>query len=249
MSLLTTPAVLLRAHPYSESSRILRFYTRASGVVGAIARGVRRTGGKSGAVLESFAGGILTLHVKPTRDLQTFQDFTPTHARRGIGASPLRLGGASVVAELLLRHAGEEGNPALFETLESALDRIEAVQESGVLAAILSEGWRLVSALGYRPTLDACVHCGRALGTEDMSRFDYAAGGVRCGDCGEHGPRVGPGARAQLRALILGDEPLAPLGRPRAHVQLLSDFVTYHVSGTRPLDSFAFLAQMLPDDA
>jgi recombinational DNA repair protein (RecF pathway) len=38
MSLLTTPAVLLRAHPYSESSRILRFYTRASGVVGAIAR-------------------------------------------------------------------------------------------------------------------------------------------------------------------------------------------------------------------
>jgi DNA repair protein RecO (recombination protein O) len=249
MSLLTTPAVLLRAHPYSESSRILRFYTRASGVVGALARGVRRTGGRSGATLESFAGGLLTLHVKPTRDLQTFQEFTPTHPRRGIGGSPLRLGGASVVAELVLRHAGEEGNAALFETLESALDRIEAADEKGALAAILSESWRLVSALGYHPTLDTCVSCGRPLGADDMSRFDFAAGGVRCGDCGDRGPRVGPGAREQLRALVVGDVLAAPLGRPRAHVQLLSDFVTYHVSGTRPLDSFAFLAQMLPDDA
>jgi DNA repair protein RecO (recombination protein O) len=249
MSLLTTPAVLLRAHPYSESSRILRFYTRASGVVGAIARGVRRTGSKSGASLESFAGGLLTLQVKSTRDLQTFQDFTATHPRRGIGTSPLRLGGASVVAELVLRHAGEESNPALFETLEAALDHIEAANEDDLLAAILSESWRLVSVLGYHPTLDACVHCGRPLGGADMSRFDFAAGGVRCADCGDQGPRVGPGAREQLRALVVGEALTSPLGRPRAHVQLLSDFVTYHVSGTRPLDSFAFLAQMLPDDA
>ena len=53
----------------------------------------------------------------------------------------------------------------------------------------------------------------------------------------------------QLRALIAGDALPDALGRPRAHLQLLSDFITYHVSGTRPLDSFAFLAQMLPDDA
>jgi DNA repair protein RecO (recombination protein O) len=249
MSLLTTPAVLLRAHPYSESSRILRFYTRASGVVGAIARGVRRTGGRNGAGLESFAGGVLTLHVKPTRDLQTFQDFTPTHPRRGIGTSPLRLGGASVVAELVLRHAGEESNPALFETLEDALDRVEAADEEDVLAVVLSQSWRLVSALGYHPTLDVCVQCGRPLGTDDMSRFDFAAGGVRCADCGDAGPRIGPGAREQLRALVAGETLADPLGRPRAHVQLLSDFVTYHVSGTRPLESFAFLAQMLADDA
>jgi recombinational DNA repair protein (RecF pathway) len=154
-----------------------------------------------------------------------------------------------VVAELVLRHAGEEANPALFDALEGALDRIESAGDADVLEAVLSESWRLVSALGYHPTLDQCVQCGRPLGPDDGSRFDFAAGGVRCGDCGDTGPRVGPVARAQLRALVAGEAAPGPLGRARAHVQLLSDFVTFHVSGTRPLDSFAFLAQMLPDDA
>jgi DNA repair protein RecO (recombination protein O) len=249
MSLLTTPAVLLRAHPYSESSRILRFYTRDAGVVGVLARGVRRSAGRSGQGLASFVGGLLTMHVKPTRDLQTFQDFTPSAPRRGIGASPLRLGGASVVAELVLRHAGEEPNPPLFEALQGALDRIDAAADDALLEVVLSESWRIVSALGYHPTIDACVRCGQLLADVEMSRFDFAAGGLRCPSCGDAGPRVGPGAREQLRALMAGEKLAEPLGKPRAHLQLLSDFITYHVSGTRPLDSFAFLAQVLPEDA
>jgi recombinational DNA repair protein (RecF pathway) len=160
------------------------------------------------------------------------------------------MGAASVVAELVLRHAGEEANPTLFEGLESALDGIGRAADPDVLPLVLSETWRLVSALGYRPVLDACVGCGEALDSDEMGRFDFPAGGLRCLACGgERGPRVGPGARAQLRALLSGEALPEPLTRGRAHLQLLSDFVTYHVSGSRPLISFTFLAGMLPDDA
>jgi DNA repair protein RecO (recombination protein O) len=248
MSLLTTPAVLLRAHPYSESSRILRFYARDAGVVAALARGVRKTGGRDGTGLESFAEGSLTLQVKPTRDLQTLRDFAATRSRRGLGASALRLGAASVVAELVLRHAGEEANPPLFEALGRALDRLEGSDERDVVAAALSESWQLVSALGYHPIIQSCVSCGELLRGDEMSRFDFGAGGVRCPSCAESGPRVGPGARAQLAALLSGDALPGALARPRAHLQLLSDFITYHVSGSRPLESFTFLAQMIPED-
>jgi DNA repair protein RecO (recombination protein O) len=248
MPLLTTPAILLRAHPYSESSRILRFYTRGAGALSALARGVRKSGGRDGTGLESFAEGTLTLFVREGRDLHTFKEFAATRARRGIGGGALRLGGASVLAELVLRHAGEEGNPPLYEALGRALDRLEGCDEGELIPAVLSESWRLVSALGYHPVLQVCVHCGAPLGADEMSRFDFPAGGVRCQSCGDQGPRVGPGARAQLAALLSGGTLPSGVTRPRAHLQLLSDFVTYHVSGARPLGSFAFLAQMLPDD-
>jgi recombinational DNA repair protein (RecF pathway) len=104
-----------------------------------------------------------------------------------------------------------------------------------------------VSTLGYRPVLEACVECGSPPG-DAITRFDFAAGGIRCAACSraESGPRLGPGARAQLVALL--DDPRLPvLERPRAHLRLLADFVAYHVSDGRPLASFEVLAGMLPD--
>lgn len=249
MALLSTPAILLRAHPYSESSRILRFYTRDAGLVAVVARGVRSAGGKGAGGLESFAGGTLMAYVRPSRELHTFKEFAASRARRSLGESALRMGGAALVAELVLRHGGEEPNPHLFAALEGALDRIAGAGEAEVLATLLSESWRIVCALGYAPVLDACTRCGRPLGPEEMGRFDFAAGGVCCQSCGgERGPRVGPGARAQLHALVAGEPLPGPLARGRAHLQLLGDFVTYHVSGARPLTSFAFLAAMIGED-
>ena len=248
MALVTTPAVLLRSFPYSESSRILRFFTRELGTVGVMAKGVRGRG-RAGSELGSFAGGILTLYVSATRELHTFKEFAASNPRRALGSSVVRLGAASVLGELVLRHAGEEANAALFEALESALDHLERAEEASVVAVVLSEGWHLVSVLGYRPVLGTCVSCGEPLGAQEMARFDFAAGGVRCPRCdvGPRGPRVGPAARAQLEALVEGVALPARLQRPRAHLKLLSDFITYHVSGTRPLDSFAFLNRVLAE--
>ena len=81
-----------------------------------------------------------------------------------------------------------------------------------------------------------------------QGRFDFGAGGVRCTGCTGDlaGPRVGPGARAQLTALLEGRE--GPLTRPRAHLQLLDDFVTYPLAGGRPLRSVPFLAGVLPPE-
>jgi len=249
MALVTTPAVLLRSFPYSETSRILRFFTPGHGVVGVMARGARKGGGKGTAPLESFAGGVLTLHLKQTSDLHNMKEFNPSRPRSGLGRHLLRFGGASLLAELVLRHAGEESNPPLFEGLEEGLDRLDAAPEEALPGVVLSRGWGVVGVLGYEPVLDACVEGGEPFGDDEIGRFDFAAGGLRCASCatGLSGPRVGPRARDQLRALVRGEE-VTPLERPRANLQLLGDFVTYHVSGDRPLESFRFLAAVVPDD-
>ncbi len=250
MSVVTTPAVLLRSFPYSETSRVLRFYTEHLGLVGVMGKGVRKGGSRGGNGLESFAGGLLTVYVKPTRDLQTLRDFSPTHPRRGLAADVHRFAAAAVLAELVLRHAGEEAHPALFAALVLGLDRLEATSGGAVLPVLLAEGWRLVDVLGYRPEVAVCASCGAPLG-DAVARFDFEAGGVRCAGCAAGGstvgPRLGPGARAQLTALLDGRVP-ADLTHTGAHLRLLSDFVTYHVSGSRPLQAFGVLAALLPPD-
>ena len=245
MAVTTTPAVLLRAHPYGETSRVLRFLTRDRGIVGVMARGVRS--GKRGHGLGTFASGQLTLYVKATRDLQTYKEFAVDSARRGLGADPLRLAAASVLADLVLRHGGDVEAGGLYEAVTGALDRLDVEPAVSVPSALLREGWGLVAALGYHPELDRCPLCGRELASDEMGRFDFSQGGVRCAACatGGEGPRIGPGARAQLATLLAGAVP-DPLERPRAHLQLLSDFITYHVAGSRPLDTFRILAALLP---
>lgn len=246
MAVVHTSAVALRAFPYGETSLVLRFYTEERGVLGVMAKGARKRGPRGSGVPETFARGTLTVYVKEGRGLQTMKDFAPDRPRRGLSRDPLRFAGASILGEILLRHSGEEGSPELFERLNRALDRVEVAGPDILTAEVLAQGWSLVADLGYRPALERCVVCGRAPGEDGMTRFDFSAGGIRCARCmGEGGgPRIGPGARDQLRALLAG-HPVDDLERPRAHLGLLDDFVTYHLSGGRPLDSFRIFLDML----
>jgi DNA repair protein RecO (recombination protein O) len=246
VTLIQTPAILLRSYPYSETSQILRFYAESLGVVGAMAKGVRKAGGRGGGSLSTFTEGTLALHYRDHRELQTYRDFAATRPRPGIAGSPLKLAGASVLGELVLKHAESEANPALFLGLSGALDRVEAASEEGFLTKLLLEIWSLVRELGYEPMLDGCVECGRELGPQELGRFDFAAGGLRCASCaGETGgPRLGPVARTQLMGLLEGAV-AGELRRPRAHLRLASDFVTYHISGGTPLRSMSVLGALM----
>lgn len=246
MAVVGTRAVALRSFPYGETSLVLRFYTEELGVLGVMAKGARKRSSGGSGVPATFSSGVLTVYVKEGRGLQTMKDFAADRPRRGLGRDILRFAGASVMGEILLRHAGQEGSPELFEELNRALDRIEEAEGRMLVGEVLSRGWSLVTALGYRPSIERCVACGRIPGEDEMARFDFSAGGIRCSRCTgeERGPRVGPGARAQLTALLQG-RPVPDLRKGRAHLRLLDDFVTYHVSGGRPLDSFRIFLDLL----
>lgn len=242
MAAVTTAAILLRAHPFSESSRVLRLYTRELGLVGVMARGVRRgaSGGRGGA--GAFSEGVAVLAVRDNRELQTLQEFAPAKARFGLAQDITRLAGASLAAELVLRHAGQEPNDELFHALSHGLDRIEGAASETVPAELLALGWAIVQILGFAPELEACVACGQPLGDGSMGWFDLQAGGV-CGSCcpvPDGSRRVGPEARTQLRSLLAGDPPSSLRGL-RANLSLLDDFTAFHMLGGRRLDSFRFL--------
>ena len=242
MSTVTTEAILLRTHPYSESSRILRFLTRELGLVSVMAKGVRRGASRGYGGAGAFSEGVAVLVCRETRDLQALREFAPANSRFGLARDVSRLAGASAAAELVLRHTLQEPHPELYRAISTGLDRLEAASPGEVLAHVLALAWNIVQTLGFGPELVVCLRCGRSLEPDEMGWFGMRAGGVGGACCDPSGGsrRIGPQAREQLKQLLAGDAPGTLRGR-RAHISLLGDFTSYHMLGGDRLSSLRFL--------
>jgi DNA repair protein RecO (recombination protein O) len=245
MALEVTDAIVLQAFPYGDTSRIVRLFTRSTGVQSAIAKGAIRPRSRF-ALMEPFAEGVAALHLRPGRDLQTLSGFDLTRARQAIGRDLLRFGGASLVAELLLRTASEEAQEGLYEATSRALDGLVQAEDATIECTVLAAAWHIVAMLGFAPALDDCIVCGTAVDAGVDASFDYAAGGLRCTSCaaGLPGRAIPPHARAALRAFSRGD--VVRVAVTGGHWRLLSRYLEHHVLEGAPLRSLQFLALNLP---
>lgn len=240
MPIVTARSIVLRTYPYSDTSKILRLMTLEHGPRSAIAKGARRPGSRFGGLIEPFAEGRATLYLKENRDLHTLSDFDLIRERQGLGVDLVRFAGASVLCELVMRLAPEHPDDRLFAALRSGLDELIEAPAAEAEAVALKEIWRLVGLLGFHPSLDRCVRCGRAVPDEAPLRFDFAAGGVRCARCGDEGRRLEASELGTLRRLVSGGRVDGKIDRRQR--RLLRDFVRYHMAEGLRLKSLDYLA-------
>ena len=238
-----TDAIVLHAFNYSESSRILRLATRAAGVQSVLARGARASQRRFGSAVDLFAEGEVQYEVRTGRDLHTLARFDVQRSRVALGSSLPRFEGASALADVMLRVAGDDDTPAdAFDALRSGLDAIATDAEATL--ATLRAIWRLLATLGFTPALDACVHCDRAIPSDVETAFSAEAGGVLCESCASRvsARRLPADARRVLQSWLDPEaaEASAPLNLPteRAHRRLLRTFVHAHLTDGRPLRAF-----------
>jgi len=253
MSLLTTDAIVLHAFDYLESSRIIRLLTRDAGVQSVLARGARKSRGRYGSALDLFAEGTAQLYVKPNRELHNLSSFELTRSRGELAFDIGRFTAASVIAELALRFAGEEGNPLLYETVADSLDRLSQSSPVTTVEDGLAGCWRIISVLGFTPELTSCALCHTPLRDVDDAAFSHAAGGIVCPSCSRLAPlgrRIPATARRAIRTWLddvesstlsdvdTGSSHLAE-NEGRSHQRLLREFIGAHVGDDRPLRAFA----------
>lgn len=244
MPVVTSDAVILQVFAYGETSRILRLLTATNGLQSTIAKGARA--GKSGRsrfgnVLEPFSQGVATVYVRETRELQTLAGFELTRSGQALGTDLLRFGGASLIAEIVLRATHENSSPGLYDHVTHVLQHLEEAPRDQLESVVLARTWGLIAALGYAPELDHCIECDRAVPAEDDVRFDYGAGGIRCAHCaaGSPGRDIPARARLALRAMARGETP--PVERTRGHWWILTRYLDHHVLEGATLHSLAFL--------
>jgi DNA repair protein RecO (recombination protein O) len=202
----------------------------------------RRFGG--GAALDLFAEGEAQYHEKPGRELHTLSGFDVMRSRAALALDIGRFTAASVLAELILRFARDDAQPALYDAFVDALDVVAAAPPTRARDAGLAGAWRLVAELGFAPSLEACCACHAPVATDRPAAFSHPAGGVLCAPCARLGGAnrlLPPGARATIAAWT-GEGSAAtandaPLDEPaaRAHQRLLREFLREHLTDGRPL--------------
>jgi DNA repair protein RecO (recombination protein O) len=241
--IVTTPCLVLQTHRFGDTSKILRLMTRDFGPRSAMARGALRPRSRISGLLEPFSEGLVTLYLKANRDLHTLSGFELVRSRQDLGRDMERFAGASVLAELVLRLAPEQRDVTLFEVLRDGLDALVEAPAGSVAAVAAARIWQLVAVLGFEPSLDACVSCGRVVPDREGARLDTDEGGVRCLRCPARGVALAPAELAVLRALVRGE--VAPAVGSR-QLGLLRDFIRVHVAEGARLRSLDFLG--VPED-
>lgn len=244
MPLVVTPAIVLSALRYSETSKIVRLATLELGVQSAIAKGALRPRSLFGAALQLLSTGQAQLLTREHRELHTLTAFDLTHLPIGLTADVDRYAAASALAEVMLRFGPSAAHPGAFHLLSDALRILEVAPPAAIGPLALRMVWRLVSVLGFAPSLVACVRHGTPLPAEGPLAFSTREGGALCTLCAaEHGAtRLPPESRADLEALL---DPAAELpaldGRhAAAHQRLLGRYVQYHLGEGMELPALEF---------
>lgn len=244
MALVSTPAVVLATHRYSETSKIVRLATRDHGVQSAIAKGALRPRSRFGASLQLLSEGIAHLVVHERRDLHVLTAFDVGRVPIGLAADLDRYAAASALAEIMLRFAPAEPHPASFDVLLEALHLLEGVPAEVVDAVGVRLVWLLVSSLGFAPSLDDCVRDGTPLPTAGPIAFSTREGGALCSRCASEfeATRLSAADRVALAALVESEGNLPDLDarHAAAHRRLAARFVRYHLGEGAALPALEF---------
>jgi DNA repair protein RecO (recombination protein O) len=189
--------VVLRHSDWGEADRLLWLFTRESGKIRAVGKGVRKPRSRKAGHLEPFTR--VTLMLALTRDIPLITQAETVDAYLALRDDLLRVGYASYVIELLDRFTYEEGeNSALYRLLTDTLSRLNTQPDP--LVTLRYYEIRLLDLVGFRPQLTECARCEHEIRPEDQY-FSAAAGGVLCPNCGANDPSARPISMDALRYL------------------------------------------------
>ncbi|HEX2250303.1 MAG TPA: DNA repair protein RecO [Gemmatimonadales bacterium] len=247
MPLVSTPAIVLSTLRYSETSKIVRLATRDHGVQSAIARGALRPKSRFGGALQVLSEGQAQYLSKEQRELHVLTAFDLRRLHVGLAADLNRYAIACALAEVMLRFAPPDPHPETFDALQSALETLEAAPADIVEPLGFRLLWKLVSVLGFAPSIDACVIDGSTIPQDGPLPFSTRDGGALCATCANQrgAARLPPRDRADLAALL---DPAAalPLLDPRhsaAHRRLLARYIRHHLAEGAELPALEFWMQ------
>ncbi|HZR81354.1 MAG TPA: DNA repair protein RecO [Candidatus Binatia bacterium] len=204
MQLLSTPAIVLRAHDYGESDRIVTFLTRDGGKLSGIAKGAKRSQRRFAGALGLFCHVTLDYRHRPSAELAFLERAVLIRPWKSILDSLERFAAATHVVEVADKMTVEhEVGDELYSVVLAALARIDAA-EPGPATLRLFE-LATLAACGYRAELASCVVCrGSLLNGGGAPRLAPASGGAACARCAPRDDAttaVSPSAIAHLASM------------------------------------------------
>ena len=126
MAIRRDEAIILRTRDYSESDRLITFFSRNQGQLTGIAKGARRSKKRFVHTLEPCSHVAVTYVDRPTSGLVRLDASELKNAFIALRSDIARLGYASLSCEIVLQMSPErQANAALFALLYQYLEQLE----------------------------------------------------------------------------------------------------------------------------
>ena len=235
MSTEKTDALVIRQVDFSETSRVVTFFTRDLGKISALAKGARRLKGPFESAIDLLATCRIVFIRKSTSGLDLLTEAQLLSRFRPASRDLAGLYGGYYVAELL-EHLSEDydPHPVWFDEAVAALRRLESGQETG--RAILRFELMTLREIGQLPALDECVVCGTPAEGETSFGFWVSQGGLICRSCQRPDFQQSPiqaGTIAVLRRLAAeSDSGIDRLVISSSQMKQMRSIVTAAISNT-----------------
>lgn len=255
MATIKSPGIILRKTPYSETSLILKVYTRESGLITLMAKGAKRRGSKFAGLLDFFTLNQFIYSEKSRTEIHTLTDASLIREFPRLKADPGGQALAHVFLELYLKYMHEPYRSPphyawLLERLESLEEARQGPREHVLRLCDFVLGLCAVS--GFSPQFTECVGCGRSVQSSGYARvrMDVDQGGPLCPACAG----VGGGGAAYSGGLLRWLDRVQSQGERAGHLPrseemqaeaFLLAFLGKHAGGARPMKSLEFYHDML----
>lgn len=257
MPLEKSEAILLKAHNWSESSRTLVFFTKEYGKLALVDKGGRAISSKRGRAL-SFARLEVSFYSSQKEssgyisDVELLEEFSLTNDG-SLGRLAYASAACETLNELLAEH---EPQPMLFTYLMTFFQHINTAPKTALSSLFITFFLRMLSTLGYHPSLAYCVSCSKpaeqALDSDGYLAFSPERGGLVCPSCGRptdyyirfhRDPYM---IMAALQTASLGEAVAMPTGHADALSLLegLTKFLSYQTGVRSELKSLLFLEKL-----
>jgi DNA repair protein RecO (recombination protein O) len=181
-------AIVLRNRNLGEKDRIMTLLSPDFGKFSAVAKGARAPKSKLAAVSQAFTHARFLIARGRSLDIATQAEIEDAHIH--ISGDLLRTAWATCLCELCDAIPEHQPDTTFFETLCIALQALNnstLSREDIELAGAWFET-RLLSLLGYSPTLSHCAACAQkiVIAPEEANRqvaFSLSLGGTLCSNC------------------------------------------------------------------
>lgn len=185
MSIEKTPAIILKTHTFSESSKIVRLYTQDFGKVSVLAKGARRPKSPFHAVLETGYQVEVIYYYKENRELQTLSQCDLINSFSGIHEKYERTAAAMAILELMLSSMiGDESNLSLFHRIVETFNALNGANKL-YKQYYWNFAFHLLRNLGFEFNVEHCVLCGTKITGKRFSVL-LKKGGILCSSCNKN---------------------------------------------------------------
>ncbi|MCZ7592094.1 MAG: DNA repair protein RecO [Kiritimatiellae bacterium] len=183
--ILKTPAVVLRQHPYTETSRVVTWLTPDRGRLNTLIKGALRPKSAFLGQVDLFYTCELLYYTKTGDGLPITRECTALNMRPTLRDDWRACAIASYLTSLLSRAIPEKASRQdVFDWLEAALDDLAA--NGGSVQAMCWHELKFLNLLGLAPRLERCRQCNRAPNEQEVP-FSIADGGWLCARCRNNG--------------------------------------------------------------